>query len=190
MIAQIHAGHSDQNKRRGGQWTKREPGELYIPDDFTSNGRRMREISVSLAYTPVVRSTRINYRATRMEFRLVPADSLDYVTTMFNRATSNEQYESISELPGGTIGAKARGKGTLQADVWKFQMMNKSSLLRRKKLFLVVTRNDYAWGSTLTAAGEKYSVIVNIRDRQNAEARLYTKIQQRLQVGIRERARV
>lgn len=164
--------------------------EIYIPDDFTSNGRRMREISVSLAYTPVVRSTRINYRATRMEFRLVSADSLEYVSTMFNRATSNEQYESISELPGRTIGAKARGKGTLQADVWKFQTMNERSLLRRQKLFLVVTRNDYAWGSNLTAAGEKYSVIVNLRDRQNAEARLYTKIQQRLQVGVKERVRV
>lgn len=56
--------------------------EIPIPDEFTSGGRRKREIAVALAYTPPVRSTRIKYRATRIDFRLVTAPDLEQVTTM------------------------------------------------------------------------------------------------------------
>lgn len=57
--------------------------EIPVPDEFTVGGkRRLREIAVALAYTPPVRSTRIKYRATRIDFRLVTAPDLDQVTTM------------------------------------------------------------------------------------------------------------
>jgi hypothetical protein len=61
--------------------------EIPIPSDFTSGGRkRLREIAIALAYTPV-RSTRIKYRASRIDFRLVTAHNLEHVARMFNKAT-------------------------------------------------------------------------------------------------------
>jgi hypothetical protein len=162
--------------------------EVIIPDDFVSSGRRDREISIALAYTPLVRSTRVAYKATRIEFRLVAAQSLEYVSQMFNRATSTDDYQRISELSGAAVGAALRSKGTVQADTWHFRSITQRSTLLTKKLFVVVTRNDYPWGTNLTSTEEGYSLSVCLSDRSNNEARMYTQLRQRLQP--RGRARV
>jgi hypothetical protein len=83
--------------------------EIPVPDEFTSGGmRRLREIAVGLAYTPSVRSTRIKYRATRIDFRLVAAPDMEKVITMFNKATADENYNNISELKTAIIGASSK----------------------------------------------------------------------------------
>lgn len=145
---------------------------------------RLREIAVALAYTPPVRSTRIKYRATRIDFRLVAARDLEHVTTMFNKATKKEDYQSILELTGATVGQMARSKGTVQADFWRFKQFREDSALRTNKLFVVVTRNDFPWGESLCDTEESYSLLVSLRDKDNLFAQLYTQIKARLDARV------
>lgn len=162
--------------------------EIPVPDKFTSAGkRRVREIAVALAYMPPVRSTRIKYRATRIDFRLVTAFDLEHVTTMFNKATEEDDYENIPELKKATIGQQARSKGTVQADYWHFRQFNTNSKLRNQKLFVVVTRNDFPWGESLCDTVEDYSLVVSLRDQKNEEARLYSEIKVQLEARLKAR---
>ena len=159
--------------------------EIPLPQDFTSGGRkRLREIAVALAYTPPIRSTRIKYRATRIDFRLVVARDLEHVSTMFNKATKKEDYKNIQELPGATIGWGARSKGTVQADFWRFKQFQRDSPLRRMKLFVVITRNDFPWGEDLCNSEEDYSLLVSLRDKENPRAQLYTQIKTQLTARV------
>lgn len=159
--------------------------EIPVPPEFTSGGKkRLREVAVALAYTPPVRSTRIKYRATRIDFRLVVARDLEHVTTMFNKATRKEDYQSISELSGATVGQKSRSKGTVQADFWRFKQFHKDSSLRTKRLFVVVTRNDFPWGESLCDSEESYSLLVSLRDKEDLLAQLYTRIKAQLDAKV------
>lgn len=164
--------------------------EVPIPDEFMSGGRRPREIAVALAHTPFVRSTRIAYKATRLDFRLVAAEDLDHAAAVFNRATDRDQYERIAELSKASVGPQARDKGTVQTSTWRFTQFTNRSTLRNKRLFVVVTRNDFPWGESHSAAEEDYALVVCLRDRENEQARLYTEIRNRLQTRTRARARV
>jgi hypothetical protein len=136
-----------------------------------------------------VRSTRIKYRATRIDFRLVAARDLEHVTTMLNKATKKEDYQSIKELAGAIIGQTARSKGTVQADFWRFKQFQQDSLLRSKKLFVVVTRNDFPWGESLCDSEESYSLLVSLRDKENLQAQLYTQIKTQLDARLPVRIR-
>lgn len=61
--------------------------ELPLPPDFLRKGLATRELTVTLAYSPAVRTTRIEYLATQISFRLVKGTSLDEVQKHFNQAT-------------------------------------------------------------------------------------------------------
>jgi hypothetical protein len=168
--------------------------EVPIPEDFVSKGRRVREISVALAYTPYVRSTRIDYRASRISFKLVAAKDLAEVTTIFNQATDKETYDAIKEI-GTELGANnrnvtsdQRNRGTVQGGRWRFIQFNANAKLKQKHLFVVVTRNDFAWAEPHSATEEDYALVVTFRDRENEQARLYTQIRNRLQARVRGRA--
>lgn len=166
--------------------------EIPVPEDFLSRGRRLREISVAMAYTPYVRSTRIDYRAGRMSFKLVAADDIADVSTRFNAATDQEVYDAIEEVGkevGGnrSVTSVLRNKGTVQSATWSFRQFNANAKLKKKKLFVVVTRHDFPWGEPHCATNEDYALVVAFRDRENEEARLYTQIQNRLQARMRAR---
>ncbi|MGH8614114.1 MAG: S8 family peptidase [Gammaproteobacteria bacterium] len=162
--------------------------EVPIPDDFLSSGRRLRQVTVALAHTPMVRSTRIAYKASRTDFKLVAAPDLNHAVRMFNKATERDDYENIPELSGASVGGRMRGKGTVQTATWNFKQFNRKSTLSTEKLFVVVTRNDHTWGETLASADESYAIVVCLRDRANEQARLYTQIRNRLQARVRARA--
>jgi hypothetical protein len=162
--------------------------ELTIPEDFLKTGLRTREITIALAHTPPIRSTRVAYKAIRLDYRLIFAPNLEHVVKMFDRATSKDDYKNIPEYPGASISQTLRSKGTVQAATWEFKQINNSSKLRKQKLFVVITRNDYTWGEALTSTTENYALAVCIRDTSNTEARLYTQIQNQLQ--MRQRTRV
>lgn len=107
--------------------------EVPLPESFREGRQRTREISVALAHSPVVRTTRITYKSCEMEFRLVWADDLTRVTRMFNAATSREQYQRLSEASGARVGARNRGAGTVQADCWT---MSRITAQRRAEMLL------------------------------------------------------
>ncbi len=162
--------------------------EIPLPSDFTSSGRRPRELSAALAFTPHVRSTRVAYKTTRLDFRVVAESNLQRVTTMFDRSTEKQDHESIPELKKPNISLTARSKGTAQAATWTFSRFSSRSALRNKKLFVVVTRNDFPWGEAYSNTEESYALVVCLRDRQNERARLYSEI--RTWLRGRSRARI
>ncbi|MFH1135639.1 MAG: S8 family peptidase [Pseudomonadota bacterium] len=163
--------------------------EIPIPADFVGAGRRTREISVALAYTPAVRSTRVKYRATRLDFKLLTAKDLSHVTTRFDKSTMKDDYDRIPELGNAAVGWQVRGKGTVQADAWRFTQFNKNSRFKNNQLFVVVTRNDFSWGEPLCDTEEGYALVVSLRDRENEAARLYTQARNQIQARIRARVR-
>jgi len=157
--------------------------ELPVPDSFWANGRRTREITVALAYSPEVRTTRLDYRRTKLWFNLVVADSLDDVTRAFqrNREEGMGEHSNGRWLPNDT-----RKNGTLQVSRWEFRQVP----VRGDKVFVVVTRQDSAWShDEHRAEAEPYALAVVLADREQANAQLYAQVQAKLQARAQARAR-
>lgn len=117
---------------------------------------------------------------------MVEAASLDEITTTFNAATSRNDFLNIPELNvkhSHTL--TQRSKGTIQKSTW---VVKKT---RSKRLFLVVTRKDPAWGKNISLVEEPYALVIRLTDRENEHARLYTEIRAQLQARerVRQRAR-
>lgn len=150
-----------------------------IPDEFWDGGRRTREVTVALAYSPVVRTTRLDYRMTKLKFGLVVANNLDEVAAAFqhNRDEGMPERDYKRWLSGA-----ARQAGTLQVSRWTFKQRPPGLL------FIVVTRQDTPW-STVSDDPETYALCVSIADRANAQSRLYAQIQALLRVRVEQRAR-
>lgn len=156
--------------------------ELPVPDEFWSRGRRTRTVSVALAYSPEVRTTRLDYKRTKLRFSIVAAASLDEATSAFTHGRQDGLSErSTNRL----ISGDERNPATLQMSRWKFR----TPLGNGKKLFVVVTRQDANW-STATDETESYALAVVLNDEENATVNLYNKISILLQARARERARV
>lgn len=150
-----------------------------IPDEFWDGGRRTREVTVALAYSPVVRTTRLDYRMTKLKFSLVVAHNLDEVATAFQRNRDEGMPERDTNR---WLSGEARQAGTLQVSRWTFKQRP------RGQLFVVVTRQDMPW-STVNDDPELYALCVSIADRTNAQSHLYTQIQALLRARVEQRAR-
>ena len=164
--------------------------EIPIPNEFWSGGTRTREITVSLAYRPDVRTTRIDYRAGRISFKFVQAQSLDEVAKRFDAAVDKDTTEDIGERSSGRmIPEMTRSRGTLQASTWRFT--RPSTSVRESSWFVVVTRNDPVWGRNLSSEKESYALTVTLADRLAGRllgSSLY--LQARARIEARTRARL
>lgn len=150
-----------------------------IPDEFWEGVRRTREVTVSLAYSPVMRTTRLDYRMTKLKFSLVVANNLDEVATAFQR----NRDEGMPERDYNRwLSGAARQAGTLQVSRWTFKQRPPGLL------FIVVTRQDTPW-STVKDEPEPYALCVSIADRANIQSRLYAQIQALLRARVEQRAR-
>lgn len=159
--------------------------EVPIPDDFVKAPvRRVRRISIALAHTAAVRSTRIDYRASMFSFRLVRAKDLDAVVRAFKKAVPGEDVESgLPEMPGVRPSLRAGSRGTLQAAT--LQVKQTTASWREHRHFIVVTRRVPPWARG-RAATERYALAVALEDRFGTDVRLHTQLRERLQ----QRARV
>ncbi len=156
--------------------------ELTLPDEFWSRGKRERQISISLAYSPEVRTTRLDYRRTKLSFSLVSANSLDEVADAFTRGRAQGLPERIT---GRSIPGDTRKTSTLQSSTWTFKIAPTAGA---PKYFVVVTRQDANW-STSQDINEPYALSVVIRDRENTEVNLYVRIAAMVQARAQERER-
>ncbi len=157
--------------------------ELPVPDSFWANGRRAREITVALAYSPEVRTTRLDYRRAKLWFTLVVAANLDEVTQAFqrNREQGMGEHGNGRWLPNDT-----RKNSTLQVSRWTFRQSRPGD-----KVFVVVTRQDSAWSQDEHRnEAEPYALAVVLSDRAQANAQLYAQVQAMLQERAQARARV
>ncbi len=158
--------------------------EVPIPDEFWSGSKRLRQVSVALAHTPLVRTTRVDYKTTRMSFKLIKASSLDEVSQRFNNDVPIEQTTKYSEYSNQRhITEQLRNYGTLQCSTWDFKQVNARE--RLKKVFIVVTRHDFPWAENTLPDLESYSLVVNLRDKENEEARLLQQVEAVLQSRVR-----
>ena len=157
--------------------------ELPLPDSFWANGRRTREVTVALAYSPEVRTTRLDYRRAKLWFNLVVAARLDEVTQAYRR----NREEGMGERGNGRwLPNDTRKNGTLQVSRWRF----KQALANGSKVFVVVTRQDSAWSQDEhRAEDEPYALAVVLADREQANAQLYAQVQLALQARAQARAR-
>ncbi|WJM84753.1 S8 family serine peptidase [Dickeya chrysanthemi] len=160
--------------------------ELPLPASYLRSQRAVRELRVTLAHTPAVRTTRLDYCATQIRFRLVRGSSLEEVQRYFNHDTQNETEPRNDDASNNReITAQQRDRGAVQSSVWTFKQRNPT-----EKWFIVVTRQDREWGAPLSNELESYALVVTVTDRDNAEAQLYTQIQARIREQERARARI
>jgi hypothetical protein len=158
--------------------------ELPLPESFWSGGRRKREVSVALAYSPAVRTTRLDYRMSKLWFTLVSAASLDEVTKAFRR----NRTEGMGERSNGRwLSNDARKNGTLQVSRWTF----KQALANGDRVFVIVTRQDSPWSDGRDGE-EPYALTVVLTDREHPNTRLYAHVRAVLEARaqVRSRARV
>lgn len=161
--------------------------ELPLPAEYWGGGRRTREVVIGLAHAPEVRTTRLEYRHTRMSFTLVDGDSLQAVADAFT--SGRAQGTGIAETKTGrSIPSDDRKAATLQSCRWVFKQTPASGA---RNLFVVVTRNDSNW-STRRESDETYSLAVLVRDRDNTTVNLHARMNAMVQarVQVRPRARV
>jgi hypothetical protein len=157
--------------------------ELPVPEEFWGTGRRDRNVTVSLAYSPDVRTTRLDYRHTKLSFTLVKGESLEVVADAFTRGRATS--DALKEVSAGqTIGKEARKPGTLQSSSWTFKDVSRGA----PKLFAVVTRQDATW-SVQQDVDEAYALVVVMRDRENETVNLYDRVSAIVQARVRERER-
>ena len=154
--------------------------EVPLPEDFTSGLHRRRRIRAAVAHTPMVRPGRADYRASRLEFRLVRATSVAAVVAVYARGSKDA---SLPEYGGGSPGPERRQGGTVQAATWELQRISPEAAA--KALVLVVTRVVPEWAADM-APREKYAAVIAIEDRERVGVRLHTQ----MKASLRARARV
>jgi subtilisin family serine protease len=158
--------------------------EIPLPADFLERGRRERILTVALAHTPLVRTTRADYRGSKFGFHVVPGASLDEVTKVFKKTKKAEREDMIAEVRKPDVGPQARSRGTVQAARYGLRQLADS--LRTGKLFVVVTRQIPSWARNM-AEEEAYAIVVTLEDRSGNDVRLYTQVQQLIRQRARQR---
>jgi hypothetical protein len=156
--------------------------ELPLPTSFWSGDRRVREISVAMAYSPAVRTTRLDYRMSKLWFTLVAAPDLDAVTQAFHR---NREEGMGERNTNRWLTNDARKRGTLQVSRWSF----KQALANGNKVFVVVTRQDSQWANG-SDEQEPYALTVTLADRELVNVNLYAEVRALLEARAQARARV
>lgn len=155
--------------------------ELPVPDEFWERGRRTREVSVGLAYSPEVRTTRLDYRRSKISFSLVVAAAFEEVSAAFTRGRD----EGVPERSNArSISNDSRKASTLQASRWRFR----DPLPAGRRLFVVITRQDSAWSASQDEP-EPYALTVVLNDQEHANVNLYLRVRAALEARVQLRAR-
>lgn len=163
--------------------------EIPIPDEFWHGSRRTREVTVALAHRPPVRTTRIDYKAISLSFKLIRAESMSQVLQWFSADGDTNSENRISEHNSNRrFGETTRSYGTVQADTWSFR----SAPRRSDTWYVVVTRRDLPWGQQLSNERETYALAITLSDREAFQLQLtpslYTQVEERLRARVRARA--
>lgn len=164
--------------------------EIPIPEAFLAPpARRTRSLTVALAHTPMVRRTRIAYKCSDFEFRVVHASSLDAVSAIFQRpAARDEQLDVKGECKSFAPGKVARRAGSVQSATWTIRQLTQRRWAGQK-LFVVIERKVAGWAAGLVDT-EAYSLVVVIEDLGDSPVQLYAQVQAQLQARGRARTRV
>jgi subtilisin family serine protease len=159
--------------------------ELPLTSNFLRSKRASRQMRITLAYSPAVKTTRLDYIASKLTFCLLKGTSLENIQIHFNQKTKKlVKRISDSASPNREVSFEIRSKGTVQSSIWNLKQLSPSY-----KWFIVVTRRDTDWGESISLEQESYALVVTVTDKDNQEAQLYTEIKQRIQEQVQERER-
>lgn len=159
--------------------------EIPIPEDFYSGVNRSREITVALAHSPAIKTTRFNYKASEISFRLIESPDLETAINHFNAATKSQAYPAIPEINlQHSRSSSIRSKGTVQSCTWKLKKITEKR--KNNRLFVVVTRTDTVWGRALSEELESYALVINLLDSTGHNVRLYTQAKNILSLKLKQ----
>ncbi|MBY0163526.1 S8 family peptidase [Cytobacillus firmus] len=158
--------------------------EIPIPEDFNSvSGDR--HISVTLAFNPPTRHTRLDYLGVTMSFRLIRGKDLEEVVEFF-RARKKEEgapdklgSHDCLMYPTPSI----RDNGTVQKAVFTAKRK-----LDYGSTYYLVVRCESVW-ATEELGPQDYSIVATL-EHTNENVDLYTEIFNRVEETIRENVRV
>lgn len=158
--------------------------EVPIPDEIYSiDGQR--RISITLAFDPPVRHSRLDYLGITMSFRLIRGKSLEEVEAAFKqRGQEDQEVERIGSPYDCPLNPKPteREGGTLQ----KASFIMKRRPANYGDTYFLVIRCQREWALDEDTP-QRYATVVSIE--HHAQVNLYTRIQSRLQVPVRLRTR-
>lgn len=150
--------------------------EIPLPYEFRRS-KGVKTVSVTLAYNPKVRNTRIDYIGTQLEFRIVKGKSLNEVIEMFKKQKKGDEIVIEGECKLSNPGIALRSKGTLQKDIYEFRQDRN---FNNNNLFVVVSCKKN-WD----ISPQKYALVVSLQTKDNIP--LYNIIRRRLALKTRRR---
>lgn len=159
--------------------------ELPIPEDFIStNGER--EISVSLAYNPPVRHTRLKYLGAQLNFRIIRGKSVGAVAHNFVKQIRDVEFNSLNSSKYDCKlepSSKYRDPGATQKGV--FKITNNPTKYGTKYFLVVVCKSNW---SPKDYFPQDYAVVVNIKHKLMNT--LYSRIEEKVSLRAREKIRI
>ena len=161
--------------------------EIPIPDDFfRPPKKRQRRVTVSLAHTPDVRRTRIDYNAAALTFRFVRAPTPQAVVAAYQRQPTRAEREAgatvVASVPDSDTkpGPKLRDAGAVQAASW---VLKQSSIRHDgQRWFLAITHQGRPWARDPEPVA--YALVVTVEDESESagRVRMYTQIRAQLRL--------
>ncbi len=154
--------------------------EVPIPEEIY-DGDGERRISVTLAFDPPVRHSRLDYLGTTMSFRLIRGRSLEQVAEAFRqRTTAEPRAERIGspfDCPMDVRPTEREG-GTLQKAVFSMRRAPRGY----GDTYYLVVRCQREWALD-EHAPQHYGVVVTVE--HTAEVNLHARIQARIRIPVR-----
>lgn len=154
--------------------------EIPIPEPYL-NQPGDRSITITMAYDPPVRHTRVDYAGVHMSYRLLRGVSPDDVVEHFRKRSKQEGAapqiapSKVCEMnPGPTL----REKGTVQTSCVTFK---RGELTQYGNTYYLVIRCESGWADFLTE--QRYAIVVEIA--HHAGVQIYQHVEERVRVRPR-----
>ncbi len=154
--------------------------EIPIPEPYL-NQPGDRTITITLAYDPPVRHTRVDYAGVHMNYRMLRGVTLDEVVEHFRWRSRDEgaappiaPAKVCDMVPRPTL----REKGSVQTSCVTFR---RGELTHYGDTYYLVVRCESGWADFLNE--QRYAVVVEIA--HNAGVQIYQHVEQRVRVRPR-----
>ncbi|MBX3048974.1 MAG: S8 family peptidase [Anaerolineales bacterium] len=161
--------------------------EVPIPEEFSSGAGR-RRISVTLAYDPPVRTTRLEYLGCFMEFNLFRGLTIDQIVDWYAERPQGFQPEQFGKAHACPMEPRVRlrSKGTLQKGYFEFSRNRALQEYQGDTLHLLIKCKS-GWATEDNLATQRYALAITMEHLEEDIA-IYNRVQQRLQQQVRVRA--
>ncbi len=158
--------------------------EIPIPEEFIEN-RGTRSISVTLAFDPPVRHSRLDYLGIRMSFRLLRGKTEEEIVEAFRHRTRDE--EEVERISSTKFDCKmiprsrSRESSTLQKAIFT---IHRNPRPEYGETYYLLVRCEKKWARD-EHSPQRYAAVVVLEHSE--QVNLYNTIQQKVAVRLRAR---